>query len=390
MSSVQLQLLDRVVQFQEKLGLAKPLVVVRSPGRINLIGEHTDYNSGFVLPGAVDKSVILAFTPRADDIVQLHSMDYDATHQAGLSALEPSELEWPNLVLGVLAQLRRSHQLSGFDLAYGADLPRAAGLSSSSAIACGVVFGLNQLFNLGLSINEMVWAAVRAEHEFMGVRCGVMDQTANLRAKEHTVLLLDCKDQSSQYIPLEPDKLCVVLCDSQVRRKLALSEYNKRRAQCEEGVATLAKIQPGVQSLRDVSLDFLQSNKSYLSLAVYRRCRFVIEENSRVLKMCEAIKNRDLAKMRDLLYASHEGLRILYRVSCIELNRLVDGALQIDGVHGARLMGAGFGGCTINLVEAAKLGNFLSEMTKVFRDKLRKSPKIHVTTLSRGTHVVDV
>ena len=389
MSIAQAQLLDRVVQFQEKLGLGRPLIV-RSPGRINLIGDHTDYNNGFVLPGAVDKSVILAFTPRSDDIVQLHSMDYDSTFQVSLSALEPSELEWPNLVMGVLAQIQRSRQLSGFDLVYGADLPRGAGLSSSSAIACGVAFGLNQLFNLGLSMNEMVWAAVHAEHEYMGVRCGVMDQFINLCAKEHSVLLLDCKDQSSQYIPFEQDKLCIVLCDSQVRRKLAQSEYNKRRAQCEEGVAVLAKMQPGIQSLRDVSLEFLQSNKNSLNLATYRRCLYVIEENIRVLKMCEALRNKDLDEMRNLLYASHEGLRILYRVSCAELNKLVDGALKIDGVYGARLMGAGFGGCTINLVEEAKLGTFLSEMTKVFRDKLRKSPKIHVTALSKGTHVVGI
>jgi len=387
MSIAQAQLIDRVVQFQGKLGLGKPLIV-KSPGRVNLIGDHTDYNDGFVLPGAVDKSVILAFTPRNDDIVKLHSMDYDSMLQISLSALEPSESEWANIVLGVLAQMQRSRRLSGFDLAYGSDLPRGAGLSSSSAIACGVAFGLNKLFNLELSMDEMVWAAVRAEHEFMGVRCGIMDQVINLCAKENSFLLLDCKNQNSQYIPFEQNNLCIALCDSQVRRRLALSEYNKRRAQCEEGAAILAKIQPGIQSLRDVSLEFLQSNKNHLSLATYRRCKYVIEENSRVLKMCEALSNKNFDEMRKLLYAGHEGLRILYRVSCAELNKLVDGALKIDGVYGARLMGAGFGGCTINLVEEAQIGTFLSQMAKVFRDTLKKPPKIHVAALSKGTHVV--
>jgi len=390
MSIAQPQILDRVVQFQEKLGLAKPLII-RSPGRINLIGEHTDYNNGFVLPGAVDKSVLMAFTPRADDIVKLHSIDYDTEFQTSLSELEPSKIEWPNLVLGVLAQMRHSsHPISGFDLVYGADLPRGAGLSSSSAIACGTAFGLNKLFELGLSIDEMMWIAVRAEHDYMGVKCGIMDQFVNLRAKEFSFLLLDCKEQHSQYMPFEQDKLCIALCDSQVRRKLAQSKYNERRAQCEEGVAAIAKIHPDIQSLRDVSADMLHSCKNHLNATIYKRCRYVIEENSRVLKMCKALENKDLDEIKTLLYASHEGLRDLYKVSCAELNKLVDEALYIDGVYGSRLMGAGFGGCTINLVESAKLGSFLSEMTKVFRDKLNKSPKIHITILSEGTHLVDV
>jgi galactokinase len=181
-----------------------------------------------------------------------------------------------------------------------------------------------------------------------------------------------------------------VLCDSQVRRKLGESNYNKRREQCEEGVAALAKIQPSIQSLRDVTLDFLIGHKNSLNPTVHKRCRYVIEENQRVLKMCEAFRNNDLYSMKNLLVASHEGLRDQYMVSCAELNKLVDSALQIKGVHGARLMGAGFGGCTINLVEEAQLGAFFGEMTKVFREKLRKSPKIHVTALNKGTHIVQV
>jgi galactokinase len=388
MSILQPPILERVIQSHEKLGLGKPLVV-QSPGRVNIIGEHTDYNNGFVLPGAIDKSVILCFTPRADDCVQLHSIDYDATFKTHLSELAPSGLEWPNLVLGVIAQIQRlGHKIPGFDIVYGADLPRGVGLSSSSSVACGVAFGLNQLFSLGLSVDEMAWSAVFAEHEYMGVKCGVMDQFVNLRAKENSLMLLDCRDQSSEYIPFEHSKLCIVLCDTQIRRKLSQSKYNKRRAQCEEGVAILARAQPGIQSLRDVSMDFLQSNKKALSRIIYKRCQYVIEENARVLKMCEALKNNDLNTIGELLFASHKGLSELYSVSCAELDELVYWALSVSGVHGAKLMGAGFGGCTINLVEEAHIGTFLGQMTRVFRDTLKKAPKIHVAALSRGTRVV--
>jgi len=381
-------LLDRVLQAQKGLGLGKGLLV-KSPGRINIIGEHTDYNNGFALLGAVDKSVVLAVTPRADDTIMLHSIDFEATHQTSVHALAQSGLEWPDLALGSVAQLQKANMpISGFDLIYGADMPRSAGLSTGSAIACGILFGLNHLFCLGMSDNDIAWCAMRAEHEFMGVRCGSMDQFLNLRARENTALLLDCMDHSSQHIPFENNNLCIVLCDSQVRRKLGESKYNKRRAQCEEGVETLSKFQPGVQSLRDATLDLLLNSKNSMNPIVYRRCQYVLEENQRVLKMCEALRNNDLDAMQGLMYASHEGLRDLYQVSCAELNKLVEGAMQIKGVHGSRLMGAGFGGCTINLVEEAHVGGFLSEMTGIFREKLKKSPKIHVTSLSRGTHVI--
>jgi galactokinase len=370
------------------LGLEKGLVV-KSPGRISIIGEHTDYNNGFALLGAVDKSVVLAISPRADDAIKLHSIDFDATYQTSISAMAQTGLEWPNLALGAIAQLQKANMpISGFDLVYGADMPRGAGLSTGASIACGIIFGLNHLFGLNMSDSDIAWCAMRTEHEFMGIRCGSMDQFINLRAKENAALLLDCKDHSSQHIPFEQNGLRIVLCDSQVRRKLAQSKYNMRRSQCEEGVATLSKFEPSVQSLRDATLDMLLNNKRSMNPVVLKRCRYVLEENQRVLKMCEALRSNDLNAMQGLMYAGHEGLRDLYQVSCAELNKLVDGAMQIKGVHGARLMGAGFGGCTINLVEEAQIGNFMSEMTGIFREKLKKSPKIHVTSLSRGTHII--
>jgi galactokinase len=388
MANAQPPLLDRVLQARTDLGLDKGLMV-KSPGRISIIGEHTDYNNGFALLGAVDKSVALAFSPRADDTIKLHSIDFDATYQTSIPALAQTGLEWPNLALGSIAQLQKANMpIYGFDLVYGADMPRSAGLSTGSAISCGILFGLNHLFGLNMSDSDIAWCAMRAEHEFMGVMCGSMDQFINLRAKENTALLLDCKDHSSQHIPFEQNGLCIVLCDSQVRRKLGQSKYNMRRSQCEEGAAALSKFEPSVQSLRDATLDLLLNNKRSMNPVVFKRCQYVLEENQRVLKMCEALRSNDLNAMQGLMYAGHEGLRDLYQVSCAELNKLVEGAMQIKGVHGTRLMGAGFGGCTINLVEEAQVGNFLGEMTGIFREKLKKSPKIHVTSLSRGTHII--
>ena len=389
MPDTQPTLLDRIIHGTEKLGLGDALLV-RSPGRVNLIGEHTDYNDGFVLPGAANKSVVLALAPRSGNTVRLHSIDFDATCTVPLSELAPSDMEWPNLPLGVAAQIQRSRPIEGFDLVYGADLPRGAGLSSSAAIACGVAFGLNHLFDLGLSSDEMINISAMAEHEFLGVKCGTMDQFVNLRAKEHCLLMLDCRDRKFNYVPMSDNGARLVLCDSQVRRRLLNSEYNKRRAQCESGVAQLSKVLPGVGSLRDVTLDALRDHKAALPPAVFSRCLFALEENDRVVTAAEALTLKDFATAGRLLYASHEGLRNLYDVSCPELDTLVEGASQISGVYGAKLMGAGFGGCTINLVEKEQLGTFMEGMAKVFRDDLKKPPKIHIATLGKRTHVVEM
>jgi galactokinase len=389
MPNAQPTLLERAIHYAEKLGIGTPLLV-RSPGRVNLIGEHTDYNGGFALPGAIDKSVLLAFAPRADGMACLHSMDFDATYKAPLAELEPSEMEWPNLALGVAARLQRIKPLGGFDAIYGADLPRGAGLSSSAALACGMAFGLNHLFDIGLTFDEMLTSAVGAEHEFMGVMCGEMDQIVSLRAKEHCLMMLDCRNREFQYVPFVDDGLCLVLCDSQIRRKLFHSEYNKRRAQCESGVAMLAQVLPGIKSLRDVTMEFLHHYRGALNPTVFNRCLFVLQENDRAVMMVEALALKDFATAGRLLYASHDGLRDLYGVSCAELNKLVEGAARISGVYGAKLMGAGFGGCTINLVEKGRLGAFMDEMSRVFADDLKKPPKIHIAALSKRTHVMEM
>ena len=381
--------LDRVAKVQAGLGLGRPLFV-RSPGRVNLIGEHTDYNCGYVMPGAVDKAVILAFTPRTDGLVNIHSDDFGASYSTPVVELAPCEKEWANLVLGVMAQIQRKHTLPGFDVVYGADLPRGAGLSSSAAVACGVAFGLNQLFGLGMTVEQMAWAAVFAEHEYMGVNCGIMDQLVNLRAREGKLMLIDCRDTQAEYVPFGQGGLCMALCDSQVRRRLSQSHYNKRRSQCEDGVAVLAKTDPGIKSLRDVSLEILADHRRALGQTLYEKCRFIVEENARVLKMRDALNASDFVTVAGLLYASHAGLRDLFKVSCPELDNLVDAAMKTKGVYGARLMGAGFGGCTINIVEENHLGDFLAEMTKAFRERLKKTPKIHIAKLSRATHVVEV
>jgi galactokinase len=389
MPNTQPTLLDRAIQRAEGLGLGDPLLV-RSPGRVNLMGEHTDYNGGLVLQGALDRSVILALAPRSDGAVRLHSMDLDASCSAPLAGPAPPEAEWAGLPMGVVAQVRRARPLAGFDLLYGSDLPRGAGLSCGSAIACGVAFGLNHLFDLDLTFEETLGAAVAAEHEAMGGRCGAADQFVNLRAKERCLLMLDCRDMGFRHVPMGDDGPCLVICDSQVRRRLSGSEYNARRAQCEAGAAALARELPGVASLRDVSLDQLRRHGGSMDPAVFDRCLFVLQENDRAAAMALALEANDSGAAGRLLCESHAGLRDLFRVSCPELDALVEGAGRIAGVHGARLTGAGFGGCTVNLVDRGRLCHFMEEMAKVFRDSLGKPPKMHPVALGKRTHVVEI
>jgi galactokinase len=351
------------------------------------MGEHADYNGGFAIAGAADKSAVLALAPRADGMARIHSIDFDATCEAPLQGPAPGGQEWANPPLGVAAQIRRVRRLPGFDMVYGSDLPKGAGMSCGAAIACGTAFGLNHLFDLDLGFDEMLDAAIAAEHECVGAGCGVMDQFANLRARERCLLALDCRSREFQYVPLPDGGPCLVLCDSQVRRSLPCGEYSARRAQCEAGLSAVSRAEPGVAQLRDVTPDMLRAHRDAMGQEAYDRCLFVLQENDRAVATAEALALKDYAAVGRLLYESHEGLRDFFGASCPELDALVEGACGIAGVHGARLMGAGFGGCTINLVEAGRLPQFMEEMAGVFRDSLKKPPKMHRVALGKRTHV---
>ncbi len=370
--------------------LAKPLLVV-SPGRVNLIGEHTDYNEGFVLPGATDKAIVFAVSPRADGLCHLVSHDFDQEYRCELGGFHRSPLRWPDYLQGVVDQfLKAGHRVGGFNCVFGGDIPIGAGMSSSAAIEGGLAFALNVLFGLKLDSLTLVGLAQRAENEFVGVRCGIMDQFINIHGLAKSVLKLDCRSLEFERFPFERDDLRVVVSDTMVRRELASSEYNVRRGQCEAGVSVLRAHEPSVRSLRDVSLDLLREHRAELDPVVFRRCEYVVRENIRVGEACSALARNDFTVLGGLMNLTHAGLRDEYEVSSDELNALVEAARRVPGVLGSRMMGAGFGGCTISLVEAGALSEFEARVSREYEALTGKAPKIHVVRIEAGTHAVDV
>ncbi len=365
--------------------------MVRSPGRINLIGEHTDYNEGFVLPAAVDKAIYFAVAPRNDLYCYLIAMDLEATFQFQIRHLERSQWGWPNYIMGVVDQLQKaSGKLSGFNCVFGGDIPIAAGLASSAAIEAGLAFALNELFQLGLSLSEIARMAMQAENEFVGVNCGIMDPLANVFGKSNRFIHLDCRSLAFDYVPFKNLSAEIVLCDTQISRELSASEYNLRRRQCEEGVRFFQQFFASVHSLRDVTLDMLEAYRKRMDPIIYQRCLYVLQENDRVMGAVRDLQNGDLESLGVRLLESHMGLRDMFAVSCPSLDALVDAASRVEGVYGARMMGAGFGGCTINLVHPDALELFQKTMTHTFQNRLKKPPILYRVKIEEGTSVISI
>lgn len=375
-------------EFVNRFG-GEPLLVA-SPGRINLIGEHTDYNDGFVLPAAIDKSIWLAIAPNGLDNVRMFALDMDASYECDLrEKLEKSSLRWPDYILGCIEQLRNAgKEIQGFDCVFGGDIPIGAGLSSSAALEGAVILGLSERNGWNLPKLQRVQLAQRAENEFVGVQCGIMDQFANVFGELEQVIRLDCRSLKYLHVPFEFSNTRVLLVDSNVRRELATSEYNVRRKQCEEGVSILQKRNPGVHSLRDVTLTMLDECSDEMDGTVYNRCRYVVEENLRVLSGCDDLENGDLASFGQRMYESHYGLRDLYEVSCRELDILVEATETMDAVLGSRMMGGGFGGCTINLVPEAEVDQVSEELSAVYSEKTGEIPKLYVVDIGAGTRIL--
>jgi galactokinase len=367
----------------------KPLLV-RSPGRVNLIGEHTDYNEGFVLPAAVDKAIYFAVAPGDGETCVLHAHDLGESHQFDLRNLGKSGKRWPNYLMGVVDELQKAGgKLGGFDCVFGGDIPIGSGMSSSAAIEAGLAFALNKVFGLGLAPLALVKLAQKAENEFVGVHCGIMDQFINIFGRPRSVLKLDCRSLDYKYYPFEREDLRVVLCDTLVKRELASSEYNVRRQQCESGVRLLARYEPSLKSLRDVSLELLKAHGPQFDPVVYKRCDYVIRENIRVEQACADLDKGDFYSFGQRMFGSHEGLRHHYEVSCRELDVLVDAASGVKGVLGARMMGAGFGGCTINLVEDWAVEALKEKAVQVYRAEFGKEPKVYISALRSGTETIE-
>lgn len=383
------KLIESVKKSFEKKFNRKP-VVIASPGRINLIGEHTDYNEGFVLPGATDRVIILAIAPREDRRCRFYSVDFDQDFETDLGHLQKSQLRWPDYLQGVIDQfLKAGYMIWGVDVAFGGNVPIGGGMSSSAAVEGGMAFALNHLFQLNLDLLTLTRLAQKAENEFVGVRCGIMDMFTNLHGQPKKVLKIDCRSLTYEYYPFEREDVRVVISDTGVRRELASSEYNVRRQQCEEGVRLLQQHYPEIKSLRDVNLTMLENHRSEFDPVVWMRCAYVVKENQRVNLACQDLLKGDLVTFGQRMYQSHAGLRSEYEVSSPELNLLVESASRIPGVYGSRMMGAGFGGCTISLVEAQAVELFKEKVSADYRKETGKDLTVHVVRIEAGTRILE-
>lgn len=346
-------------------------LVVDSPGRINIIGEHTDYNNGFVLPTAIDKKIRFKIKKNGSrDNCTVYSQNFDTKFSFDLRKVEKSKQQWENYILGVVYEIQQlSDKLEGFDCVLDSDIPVGSGISSSAALECGLAFGLNELFNLNLSKLTIVELSQRAEHNYVGTKCGIMDQFASVMSKKDHVILLDCQSLEFEYVPIKIEPYKILLLNTNVSHNLASGEYNLRRGQCEKGVEIIKQEHPEINSLRDVSITLLNEFKSVMPSVVFNRCTYVVEEIDRVLNSVQALKNNHLNALGKLMYQTHEGLQYLYEVSCPELDFLVDFSKKYDEVIGARVMGGGFGGCTINIIHSDAIESFIADASEAYLKK---------------------
>lgn len=359
-----------------------------SPGRINLIGEHIDYNDGFVLPGAIDKGICYAVALNGTDTYNFYAVDYNESESIKANEIKKSD-GWKNYVLGVVNEfLESGKKVKGFDCAFGGNIANGAGISSSAAVEGGMAFSINELMGFGLDRKEMALLCQRAEHNFPGVMCGIMDQYANMHGKKDHVMLLDCQSVTHDYVPFNLTDSTLVLINTKVHHTLASSAYNERRQQCETGLKIL-KEKAGIHSFRDVSSpEILLEYKEEMGDIVYERCLYVVEEILRTKKAAGLLKQNDIEGFGKLMFQTHDGLKNLYEVSCPELDFLVEKASKDKHVIGARLLGGGFGGCTINIIKNEGKENFLKEAASAYKDTFNIDPEIYEVKIMDGTHQI--
>ncbi len=364
--------------------------IYRAPGRVNLIGEHTDYNDGFVMPAALDLFTWIAVTPRNDRTIVMRSTNYPDGVTAELGSIQPREQHhWSNYVLGTAFVLESlGHRLRGANLLISGDVPIGAGLSSSAALEVSAGFTFLDISGIPIDRMQLALACQRAEHEFAGTRSGIMDQFISCFGRAEHALMLDTRSLTFEALPL-PQQVSVVICNSMVKHENAAGEYNARRAECETGVLQMAATNPAIRALRDASIADLEKSKGELSDTVYRRCRHVITENARVQAAAAALVRRDFPEFGGHMYESHRSLRNDYEVSCRELDVLVELASKLQGVYGARMTGAGFGGCTVNLVRSDKSAEFQRNIASQYEKAVGIKPAIYVCTAVKGAERVD-
>ena len=353
-----------------------------SAGRINLIGEHTDYNGGFVFPGAIDKCIAAQIKKNGTDKVRVFSIDINDYAEFGLKEEDAPKAQWARYIFGVCREtIKRGFKVEGFDAVFAGNVPLGAGLSSSAALESCFAYAMNDMFNdNAIDKFELAKIGQSTEHNYCGVNCGIMDQFASVFGKKNCLMRLDCRSLEYQYFPFEPKGYKLVLVDSVVKHELVDSPYNKRRESCERVAAKL-----GHETLRDAEMADLERIKPEISEEDYMRAKYVIEEKQRVLDVCDALQAGDYETVGDRMYKTHEGMSKLYEVSCEELDFLNDVAKKC-GVTGSRIMGGGFGGCTINLVKDELYDNFIKTVKEEFCKKYGHEPKIYDVVISDGAH----
>lgn len=356
---------------------------VRAPGRINLIGEHTDYNNGFVLPAAINKYVQVHISKRSDDQISLYASQFDEQLEFSVSGISPQKKHWSNYVLGIVDQLLQKHlSITGFNMFIEGDVPVGAGMSSSAAMECAVLLALDQLFALQLSRFSMPFIAQAAEHKFAGVKCGIMDPYASIFGKKGIALKLDCAMHTHSYVPLHLQGYKMVLLNTNVKHSLASSAYNQRREECEAVVEKVQKHNDNIRSLRDITLPILYDFVDDPTLR--KRAAYVIRENARLQSACVDLQIGDLEAFGKKMTETHKGLRDDYEVSCPELDWLVDAALAEPGVLGARMMGGGFGGCTINIIKDEMIEPLWEKLAPAYEKAMGRKLTAYIAETSDG------
>ncbi len=381
-------LLNKVnVEFLDRFGSNG--VVVKAPGRVNLIGEHTDYNNGFVLPGSIGKYITLEIKKNNIDKCRVFSIDYN-----GEVSFRPGEISktlphWAKYIAGVVIELiKDGYHVNPFDAVFTGDIPLGAGLSSSAALESAFALALNHICDFKIDRRNLALIGQRAENNHAGVQCGIMDQFASLLGEENTLIKLDCRSLEFERIPFHPDNTMIILADTLVKHSLASSEYNVRRQQCNTGLKVIQETNSQIVSLRDANIDLVERIKDQVESTVYNRCKYVVEEIFRTNQACDALKVDDYDTFGKRMYETHYGLSKLYEVSCKELDLLVEASKEVSGVFGARMMGGGFGGCTINLVKKDHTDEFILKVGEQFKREFGMLPKFYLVEISKGAHII--